>query len=127
MAIALRVGGNLTCKDTFPRNTPGCAATAKMTDWMQHGIYFVASSDGAWSILSGMTTLSTGAGPALGDGWHTLELRTQGTAVTALLDGHELGTVQDHMFERGWAALTSGFHLAEFANFSLVREASEGN
>ena len=125
VAVALRVGGNLTCTGTFPRNTPGCAAAAKMTDWMQHGIYFVVSADGTWSILSGTTTLSTATGPALGDGWHTIELRTKGTVATAFLDGHEVGTVRDRVFQRGWAALSSGFHLAEFANFSLVREASE--
>ena len=101
------------------------AAAAKMTDWMQHGIYFVVSADGTWSILSGTTTLSTATGPALGDGWHTIELRTKGTVATAFLDGHEVGTVRDRVFQRGWAALSSGFHLAEFANFSLVREASE--
>lgn len=126
VAIALRVGGNLTCTDAFPRNTPGCAAAVKMTDWMQQGIYFVVGEDGTWSILSGMTTLSTDAGMALGDGWHTLELRAQGTVVTALLDEREVGTVRNSVFRRGWAALSSGFHVAEFANFSLTREDSHG-
>eukprot|EP01043_Picozoa_sp_COSAG02_P031936 COSAG02_NODE_2111_length_9804_cov_5.586296_2_plen_980_part_00 len=125
VAIALRVGGNLTCTDTFPRNTPGCMAAApKMTGWMQHGIYFVVSEDGTWSILSGMTVLASDTGPALSDGWHTLELRAKGTVVTALLDEHEVGTVRDSVFQRGWAALSSGFHLAEFANFSLIRDNS---
>ena len=93
---------------------------AKMTDWMQHGIFFVVGADGTWSISSGMNMLSTNTGPALGDGWHTLELQAKGVATTALLDGHEVGTVRDYAFQRGWAAVSSGFHLAEFANFSLT-------
>ena len=94
-----------------------------MSEWMRNGIYFVVGLDGKWSIFSGLNTLSTGAGHPLGDTWHTLELRTRGAAVTASLDGHTVGRVWDHTFIRGWAALSSGFHLTEYVNFSLTTAA----
>jgi len=52
--------------------------------------------------------------------WHRLRFSAAGTSLTAEIDGAVVATVQDGAFPVGWAALTSGWHIAQFSNFSLT-------
>ena len=36
------------------------------------------------------------------------------------MDGAVVATVQDGDFPVGWAAVTTGWHIAQFANFSMT-------
>ena len=51
--------------------------------------------------------------------WHRLRFSAAGTTLTAEIDGAVVATVQDGAFPVGWAALTSGWQITQFANFSM--------
>jgi len=67
--------------------------------------------------------LAQGALPGSGGGalqqWHSLRFSAAGTTLTAAIDGTVVATVEDSSFPVGWAALTTGWHIAQFANFSM--------
>ncbi|MGW5699117.1 ricin-type beta-trefoil lectin domain protein, partial [Streptomyces asiaticus] len=85
------------------------------------------SDTGAWSILNSNTggsvsTLARGTTGALGTNrWHTLALTFSGTAITAVIDGATVGSVND----RTWAAGQIGYgtsqgETAQFDNLSIT-------
>lgn len=55
--------------------------------------------------------------------WHTLRLRAVGSSLSAFFDGVSLAVVDDAAYPVGWAGLSSGWHIAQFANFSMARVA----
>jgi hypothetical protein len=52
--------------------------------------------------------------------WHRLRFSAAGATLTAEIDGAVVATVQDGAFPVGWAALTSGWQISQFANFSMT-------
>ena len=60
-----------------------------------------------------------GGGGALQQ-WHTLRFSAAGATLTAAIDGDVVASVQDGDFPVGWAAVTTGWHIAQFANFSMT-------
>lgn len=52
--------------------------------------------------------------------WHSLRFTARGAQLTAAFDGVVLARVTDASFPVGWAALTSGWHAAQFANFTMT-------
>ena len=51
--------------------------------------------------------------------WHTLRFTAVGTVLTAYFDGSCLANVTDAAYPVGWAGLSSGWHIAQFTNFSM--------
>ena len=73
--------------------------------------------------MNRMTTLLLMSGALAGgvlQQWHALAFSAAGTTLTASIDGAVVATVQDASFTVGWAAITTGFHIAQFANFSMT-------
>jgi galactosylceramidase len=132
VALGARLGGELLttgCEGghglgpsgpLFPREQNCVQAYADT--WYDFGYYLVASdSKNEWALLAGQRTLARGA---LASGrhpgtWHALRLAARATRITAWVDGALVANLSDATFARGWAAVGSGFHTAEFANFSL--------
>ena len=56
--------------------------------------------------------------------WHALRFSAVDTTLTATIDGTVVAIVQDSAFPVGWAAVTSGWHIAQFANFSMTHDYS---
>ena len=65
------------------------------------GYILDVTDGGAWQLLKnsrsvGVHVLAQGTAPALGTGsWHRLSLRMQGTAISAAIDGHTVGSATD--------------------------------
>ncbi len=76
--------------------------------------YLKVGQGGAWQILRGntagaMAVLASGTRAALSpDTWHTVALRMQGTALTAIVDGVTLGSANDGTYGMGPAGLAVG-------------------
>ena len=132
VALGARLGGKLLTtgceggdgigppKTLFPREQNCVQAYADT--WYDFGYFLIASDSKAeWSLLAGNVTLAQGAlASGAAGAWRTLRLATHGTTITAWIDGALLANVTDTTFARGWAGIGSGFHTAEFANFSLA-------
>ncbi len=96
--------------------------------------YFLRVTDtGSWSILrnntSGqLTTLRSGTVSALGiNRWHTLALGFSGSAITATIDGAQVGTASDSTFGAGQVGLGTGQgETAQFDNLSVTAGSSGG-
>jgi len=89
--------------------------------------YLQVSNTGAWSILrnntsNAVTTLASGTTTALGlNTWHTLALSFNGAAITASVDGHQVGSVTDGTYSAGMAGIaTVGYLTDEFDNLSVT-------
>ncbi|GAA4639817.1 hypothetical protein GCM10023196_102940 [Actinoallomurus vinaceus] len=77
--------------------------------------YYLRVTDaGDWSIVrgdtgGGLTTLASGKVAALGPvSWHRLALTFQGDAITAAIDGRQVGTAHDSTYAAGPAGLAVG-------------------
>ena len=121
VAVAARLGGKLSasgCTVHGPREQ-GCVE-AYSTKWYDFGYFLVVGHDRRWALRAGNVTLAQGALPAVHAGaWQGLKLAAVGDSVTCWVDDHLLANVTDRAYARGWAGIGSGFHLAQFANFSL--------
>jgi hypothetical protein len=53
--------------------------------------------------------------------WHTLRFSATGASLAAFFDGSQVAAVTDATYPVGWAGLSTGWHIAQFANFSLTR------
>lgn len=76
-----------------------------------------------WS--SGGRVLANGTLPGGSMGlqqWHTLRFRAVGTTLAAFFDGVMLAQVDDAAYPVGWAGLSTGWHIAQFANFTMARD-----
>ena len=52
--------------------------------------------------------------------WHRLRFTANGTLLMVWLDGVQLCSVHDAMYPLGWAGLSSGWSIVQFANFTSV-------
>ena len=70
--------------------------------------------------------LAQGALPSGGalQQWHILKFSATGATLTASIDGNVVAQVNDNTYPVGWAALTSGWHMASFSNFSMTHSYS---
>ncbi|MCQ4080107.1 RICIN domain-containing protein [Streptomyces sp. RB6PN25] len=89
--------------------------------------YLTLSHDGSWAIQRNttshtVTTLASGTLPAAaGDGWHRLSLTFDSTAITASVDGTQVGSVTDGSYASGQVGIgTSGYVQAQFDNLSIT-------
>ena len=90
------------------------------------GYFLLVRQNRTWALRAGATTLAEGRLPRLAGGsatrtaaWHELKIGAVGDSIKGWVDGQLLADVTDTSFARGWAGVGSGFHLAQFANFSL--------
>ncbi|MBY8876286.1 RICIN domain-containing protein [Actinacidiphila acidipaludis] len=89
--------------------------------------YFRIRDTGQWWIEKMYTdgsnhTLATGTTTALGTGaWHNLALTFQGSAISAKVDGTQVGSVTDTSFQSGQAGLgIQGYRTDQFDNLSIT-------
>ena len=89
--------------------------------------YFRIRDTGQWWIEKMYTdgsnhTLATGTTTALGTGtWHRLALTFQGSAISAAVDGRQIGSVTDTSFQSGQAGLgIQGYRTDQFDNLSIT-------
>lgn len=82
--------------------------------------------NGAWELLStayGKTpvvTLLSGAAKLNPDEWHRLRLSFQGKRIVVLLDGAQLGAIEDGTHTHGMFALGSEWDRTQFDNLSVT-------
>jgi hypothetical protein len=93
----------------------------------QAAYLFRASNTGAWSIdksdTSGnITTLASGTTGALGtDSWHTLSLTMQGSAISASINGTQVGSVTNSSYQSGVAGIgVVGYQTDQFDNLNIT-------
>jgi hypothetical protein len=105
----------------------GRANTQARPQSHQNAYYVRVSDTGAWSILKGttsgsLTTLTSGTVSALGVGnWHTVAATFQGGTITASVDGHTVGSVNDYSFGSGQAGIgVVGYQTDQFDNLSIT-------
>lgn len=87
------------------------------------GYCFGVDSTGTWNITTGAGSIAGGVlstGPPAPGSWHTLTLTTTGTTLTVAVDGVTVITLQDSTYTNGYVALGSGYHPAQFVNFSVT-------
>jgi hypothetical protein len=85
------------------------------------------SHSGAWAVERNntahqVTVLAQGTdAQAAGDGWHRLALGFDGATITASIDGHTLGTVDDTSYGAGQVGIgTTGYIQAQYDNLSVT-------
>ena len=87
------------------------------------GYCLVVYGGGDWELLAGgPTPLANGTLPAPFSSAqpHALALATNGTAVTASVNGATLASVSSTAFAAGMVALGSGYHPAAFDDFAVA-------
>lgn len=87
------------------------------------GYCLVVDGGGDWVLLAGSPTpLANGTLPAPFSPAqpHALALSTNGTAVTATVNGTTLASVSSTAFAAGMVALGSGYHPAAFDDFLVA-------
>jgi O-glycosyl hydrolase len=107
----------------------GRANTQARPQSHQAAYQFRVSDTGAWSIVSTDTnaavrTLASGTTTALGVGaWHRLSLTFKGSAISAAVDGKQVGAVNDSLWSTGQAGIGEiGYQNAQFDNLSVTAE-----
>jgi hypothetical protein len=97
----------------------------------QQGYLFQISDTGAWTILKSdadgnRTVLSRSATTALGTGtWHRLGLKFSGSAITASVDGKDIGVVHDDTYSAGQGGLgLTSYDTDQFDNLSFKKAAA---
>jgi hypothetical protein len=82
---------------------------------------------GAWAIAKNdtdahLTTLTSGTVPPLGlNRWHTLSLTMRGSAITARIDGVQVGSVTDGSYPAGQIGLgVVGYQTDQFDNLTVA-------
>jgi len=105
----------------------GRAGTQTRPQSHQQGYFFQISDTGAWTILKSdangvRTVLARASTTALGVGkWHKLALSFDGPSITALVDGHAVGVVQDSSYTAGQVGLgLSSYDTDQFDNLSIT-------
>ncbi|WP_269855675.1 RICIN domain-containing protein [Streptomyces sp. RPT161] len=85
------------------------------------------SHGGGWAIerdntAHQVTVLAQGTDTeAAGDGWHRLALGFDGSAITASIDGHTVGTADDTSYGSGQVGIgTAGYVQAQYDNLSVT-------
>ena len=105
----------------------GRAGTQNRPQSHQQGYYFQISDTGAWTLLKSdangvRTVLARASVAALGTGrWHKLGLSFTGPSITALVDGHAVGVVQDSSYTAGQVGLgLTSYDTDQFDNLSIT-------
>jgi O-glycosyl hydrolase len=112
----------------------GRANTQARPQSHQNAYEFRAGSSGAWSITSTdanatVRTLASGTTTALGVGaWHRLSLTFKGSAISAAVDGKQVGSATDSVWSSGQAGIgLLGYQNAQFDNLSVTPESGPGS
>ena len=107
----------------------GRANTQSRPQNHQNAYEFRVSDKGAWAITSTDTnatvrTLASGTTTALGVGnWHTLSLTFKGSAISAAIDGEQIGSATDSVWQTGQAGIgIVGYQNAQFDNVKVTPE-----
>ena len=105
----------------------GRAGTQTRPQSHQQGYYFQIADTGAWTILKSdangvRTVLARASTTALGVGrWHKLALSFSGPSITALVDGHAVGVVQDSSYTAGQVGLgLTSYDTDQFDNLAIT-------
>ena len=100
------------------------ATAARLDTWWDYGIFLVVESTGNWFIFSGTSVVAKGTTHALGNTWHTLHLAVRGVMIEASVDGVKVtpnnGLLDPNNYVAGYVGLGSGWHAAEYTNFSMT-------
>lgn len=106
----------------------GRAGTQNRPQSHQQGYYFQISDTGAWTILKSdadgnRTVLSRSATTPLGTGkWHRLGLSFSGSAITASVDGKQVGVAHDSSYTAGQGGLgLTSYDTDQFDNLSFQK------
>ncbi len=105
----------------------GRAGTQNRPQSHQQGYFFQISDTGAWTLLKSdangvRTVLARASVAALGTGrWHKLGLSFTGPSITASVDGHTVGVVQDSSYPAGQVGLgLTSYDTDQFDNLSIT-------
>jgi len=105
----------------------GRAGTQTRPQSHQQGYYFQIADTGAWTIFKSdangvRTVLARASTTALGVGkWHKLALSFSGPSITALVDGHAVGVVQDSSYTAGQVGLgLTSYDTDQFDNLAIT-------
>ncbi|MET7745916.1 ricin-type beta-trefoil lectin domain protein [Streptomyces sp. NPDC005385] len=105
----------------------GRANTQQRPQSHMNAYYLRIRDTGQWWIEKMYTdgsnhTLATGTTTALGTGsWHNLSLTFQGSAISAKVDGRQIGSVTDTSFQTGQAGLgIQGYRTDQFDNLTIT-------
>lgn len=105
----------------------GRAGTQNRPQSHQQGYYFQISDTGVWTLLKSdangvRTVLARASVAALGTGkWHKLGLSFTGPSITASVDGHAVGVVQDSSYAAGQVGLgLTSYDTDQFDNLSIT-------
>ena len=82
--------------------------------------------DGVWELLSArykmpLVTLASGTAKTDSRKWHRMQLRFRGRQIVAILDGVELGSVEDLTHTHGMFALGTDWDHIQFDNLQVSR------
>ncbi|WP_443078723.1 NPCBM/NEW2 domain-containing protein [Streptomyces sp. NBC_01497] len=109
----------------------GRAGTQNRPQSHQQGYFFQISDTGAWTLFKSdangtRTVLTRSATTALGTGtWHRLGLSFSGSAITASVDGKDIGTVHDSSYTAGQGGLgLTSYDTDQFDNLSFKKTAA---
>ncbi|MEE4543146.1 NPCBM/NEW2 domain-containing protein [Streptomyces sp. V4-01] len=107
----------------------GRAGTQNRPQSHQQGYSFRISDTGAWTIVKtdaggNRTVLTRSATTALGTGsWHRLGLSFSGDAITASVDGKDIGVVHDSTYTAGQGGLgLTSYDTDQFDNLSFTAD-----
>lgn len=82
--------------------------------------------DGTWSLLSAeykkpTRTLAHGSLSTSSTSWHRMELRFQGTTISASVDGNKVASVSDSAHTHGMIGIGTGWTRTQFDNLSIEK------
>jgi O-glycosyl hydrolase len=107
----------------------GRANTQSRPQSHQNAYEFRISDKGAWSITStdanaAIRTLTSGTTTAPGIGtWHRLSLTFKGSAISAAVDGKQVGATTDGVWQSGQPGIgIVGYQTAQFDNVTVTAE-----
>lgn len=77
-------------------------------------------SQGNWQLRRKSNVLRSGKTALSADQWQKLGLRMTGSTIVALVNGAEVGRVEDAAYTRGLAGLGCDWHMSWFDNFRVA-------
>lgn len=85
------------------------------------GYWFSIDEQGNWKLNRQADVLKTGKAVLSANRWQRIGLKFAGEKITAVLNGKELGSVNDNKYSKGLAGLGCGWQRPYFDNFSVNR------
>jgi hypothetical protein len=111
----------------------GRANTQDRPQSHQNAYLFRVSNTGAWSIDKSdtggtITALAGGTTTALGTGsWHTIALTLQGSTISGIVDGNQVGSVTNTAYQTGQGGLgVVGYQTDQFDNLDITPGSGSG-